>query len=100
MASKYLMKLTKEEFDQMFDKIHHEAYADGFKDGHLNGLALAMAYIYEHVTDLSVNRDFQTHLNFEHEVERMRRRISEDRIKVIENIRKAYEKKEKSDEKE
>ena len=94
MASKYLMKLTKEEFDQMFDKIHKESYSDGFKDGHLNGLALAVAYIYEHVTDMCANGDFQTLSNFEYEVERMRRKISKDHIDAIENVRKAYEKKE------
>ena len=94
MPEKYIMKLTKEDYDEMFNKIYKEGYSSGFKDGYLNGLALSVAHVYEHVADKCVDGDYHMLQNFENAVERMRRKISDDQVNLINNIRKAYEKKE------
>lgn len=61
------MKLSREEFDETFKKIWTEANKDGYHEGYINGLALAMAYIYDHVECLAAssgNYDIISNFNY------------------------------------
>ncbi len=64
---KPFMELSRDEFNKTFDKVWDEAHKSGYDKGYISGLALAMAYIYDHVEDLAVssgNYDIISNFNY------------------------------------
>jgi len=64
---KPFLELSHDEFDETFDKVWNEAHKSGYNEGYISGLAIAMAYIYDHVEDLAVssgNYDIISNFNY------------------------------------
>lgn len=77
---KPFMELTRGQFDETFDKLWNEANKDGYDKGYINGLALAMAYIYKHVEDLAVkSNNYDIISNFNYAFEKAKERIAAEK---------------------
>lgn len=72
---KPFMELSREQFDKMFDKIWSDAESRGRREGYLSGLALSVAMIFNHVTDMASLDDPNILTDFNYAVEQHQKRL-------------------------
>lgn len=77
---KPFMELSRDEFDETFDKVWNKANKDGYNEGYISGLAMAMAYIYDHIEDLAVSSGkYDIVSNFNYAFEKAKAKIAAEK---------------------
>lgn len=86
---KPFMELSRDEFDETFDKVWNKANKDGYNEGYISGLAIAMAYIYDHVEDLAVssgNYDIISNFNYAFEKAKVKIAAEKRQAQVVKEV--------------
>ena len=86
---KPFMELSRDEFDETFDKVWNKANKDGYNEGYISGLAIAMAYIYDHVEDLAVssgNYDIISNFNYAFEKAKVKIAAEQRQAQVVQEV--------------
>lgn len=74
---KPFMELSREQFNELFEKNWDKANKNGYNEGYINGLALTMAYIYEHVEDMAASSpDHDIVSKFNYAFEKAKKKIA------------------------